>query len=862
MLRFIRTIALMACLSGCREENYDPMRLDRSVEPLSQLMALALDPDKDVYFGSLSTEIQVHSATKSFRLHARDLGILTMRIKGNGVDEEVSFQEGEKGTLTVTAASELEPAVYSLHTTFTNAYSRQGTGIYKVVYEGRNYLFTQMEPEYAREAFPCWDAPEFKIPWELQLIIPSNTTAVANTPIKSQRLLDEVKEVVFEPTPPMPSYLVAFAVGAFEEVEIPDFPVTGKLIVPEGKTGLAGEAARISPPLLQSLENYFGIPYPYEKLDQVAVPEFNYGAMENAGLITYRDTALLRDPKALTLAQKQHLASIIAHEMAHMWFGNLVTPAWWDDLWLNESFASWMALKTVNEVFPEYEMANNDIASRQHAMGTDALSTSKPIRRPIAATDSMQHLFDALAYNKGMAVLDMVENWMGKDAFRAGMTQYMNDNAWGNADAFDLAESLSTVVDSDVLAIMKSFVNQAGIPLLTIEPVGADRLRITQQRYTHYGIQQNDPARWTVPVVLDYSDGQSVHTQKVLLKDKSHTFKLDHPMEWLYPNADEKGYYRWTLPPDAMDDLAAQLPGLGIRNRLGFIHNLEALFSAGALEAGDYLRLMASFSTDPSPEVRQAVVGNLNGFAGRMVPPELEEAYGNFLFSVFGPMLDAIGTTKMDGEPALIEKLRPGLIDALGWRCKVPELLRLAEAKANDYMADPYSVDPSLAQSFLRLAAMNGNAALFEAYVAKYESATVPIEKSTYLKGLSGFRDPELMRRALDYAISDAVPPHQFGSIPYSLSDTDYHRRLIFQWLEANYATIQKRIPEQSLSYLPWLFSGQSPELLNEAQAFLLADGRATQGMEVEFEKAGAVVSLNDRLRKKEVGSISRFLQP
>ncbi len=862
MFRFILALACVAGLTGCKEESKDKLRLDHSVKPLYQMISLKLDPDKDWYEGTTDIEIEITKKLDTFRFHGRNLGIQHVRLGSGGTVENLKFAEGEKGTITVQSDKPLEPGFYSLEINFTNGYSRKGTGIYKVEYEGRNYLFSQMEPEYAREAFPCWDAPEFKIPWELQLTIPSNSTAFVNTPIKSERLLGGLKEVVFERTPPMPSYLSAFTVGAFEEVKIPNFPVPGKIIVPEGKTGLAAEAARISPPLLQTLEDYFGIPYPYAKLDQVAVPEFNFGAMENVGLITYRDTSLLRDPKALTLSQKQRLASIIAHEMAHMWFGNLVTPVWWDDLWLNESFASWMALKTVNEVFPEYEMANNDIGSRQHAMQTDALSTSKPIRRAIAASDAMQHLFDALAYNKGMAVLDMVEDWMGKGAFRNGMTQYMNDNAWGNADAFDLAESLSTVVDSDVLAIMKSFVNQAGIPLLTIEQVGPDRLKISQQRYAPYGVQLNDPVRWTVPVVLKYSDGQNVHTQKVLLENNTKTFKLEHPIKWLYPNADEKGYFRWTLPPEAMAGLAGQVPGLGIRNRLGFIHNLEALFGAGAIEAGDYLRLMASFSSDASPEVRQAVVGNLNGFAGGMIPPELEKAYGDFLYSVFGPMLDEIGTARVDGEAVLIEKLRPGLINALGWRCKVPEILELAAAKANDYMADPYSVDPSLAQPFLRLAAMTGDAELFDAYVAKYESATVPIEKANYLKGLSVFRDPALMRLALDYAISDAVPPHQFGSIPYSLNDTDQNRRLVFQWLETSYPAIQKKIPEQSLSYLPWLFSGQSPELLEEAEAFLLAGGRATQGMEIEFEKAAAVVSLNVRLREKERENIRRFLDP
>lgn len=305
MFRFALLALLLTGLTGCKEESIDPLRLDHTVVPLSQRIALSLDPDQDVYYGSQSTEIKVNEPTTTFRLHARDLGIINMQIKGNGVNEVVTHLEGEKGTLTIETTTLLVPGTYSLLTTFTNSYSRQGTGIYKVEHEGRNYLFTQMEPEYAREAFPCWDAPEFKVPWELQLMIPPDLTAFANTPIKSERLLGGMKEVVFEQTKPMPSYLVALAVGDFESIPVPDLSTPGNLVVPKGKTDLAAEAIRISPPLLRALETYFEMPYPYAKLDQLAVPEFNYGAMENVGLITYRDTALLRDPKALTLSQKQ-----------------------------------------------------------------------------------------------------------------------------------------------------------------------------------------------------------------------------------------------------------------------------------------------------------------------------------------------------------------------------------------------------------------------------------------------------------------------------------------------------------------------------------------------------------------------------
>lgn len=861
MLRNVLIATLFLCLLGCKEESKDPLRLDHSVKPLSQLIALTLDPDKDTYYGSVDIKIELTNAMNEFRFHGRDLSILKVEIKADEMEKPLAFTEGEKGTITATAPSPLDPGIYSLRISFTNDFSRQGTGIYKVEYEGRNYLYTQMEPEYARDSFPCWDAPEFKIPWALQLMVPSNYTAYANTPVQKERAVAGMKEVVFEQSKPMPSYLLALAVGTFEEVSIDDFPVAGKLIVPMGKTGLASEAARISPPLLRALEAYFEIPYPYRKLDQIAVPEFNFGAMENAGLITYRDTAMLRDPKAMTLGQKQWLASIVAHEMSHMWFGNLVTPVWWNDLWLNESFASWIALKMVNRTFPEYEMKNKDIKSRQRAFGTDALSTSRPIRRPIAASDAMAHLFDSLAYNKGMAVLDMVENWMGEKQFRKGMIRYMNDHAWGNTDAFDLAASLGEVVDGEILDIMKSFVSQAGIPLLRMELIGDSKIRITQSRYAHYGVELADAPLWKIPVSLKYGLGDEIHTQKMLLHKRVQTFKLDHPAEWIYPNAEEKGYYRWHISAVPLPKLANKVSGQNVRNRMGLISNIEALFAAGLIDAGEYLETLSSFSWDESPEVRQAVVRNLDDFARGMIPPELETQYGEFLSSVFKPMLEKVGMEKQPDEDALIEQLRPALVGALGWRCKDADILKTAADHTLRYMEDPYSVDPSLAQPYLRLAAMNGDESLFAAFRIQYEAATIPIEKSNYLNGLSGFRDRDLMLKALAYTLSEQVPPHQFSTIPHNLADTDVNRRLVIDWLKENYPAVQIKIPEQSISYLPWMACGQSPELLADAKAFLLSDERKTQGMEIEFGKAEAVVQLNANLRSREQENISRFLK-
>ncbi len=848
-------------LAGCTEET-DSLRLDHTVLPRFQHIFLTLDPDSDSYSGRVEIQISVTEKTDTFRFHAQDLDIHSIELKSNTSSYPLQYVEGEKGTVTASHSAKLSAGQYTLKIGFSNTFSHQGIGIYKVAYEGKNYLFTQMEPEYARKSFPCWDAPEFKIPWELQLTVPGEFDAYANTPLISRKTDEHIKELVFATSKPMPSYLVAFAVGRFEKADIPDFPTAGGIIVPLGKTGLAGEASRISAPLLKALQEYFELPYPYRKLDQIAVPEFNFGAMENAGLITYRDTALLRDPKAITLGQKQWLASIVAHEMSHMWFGNLVTPVWWDDLWLNESFASWIALKTVNRTFPEYEMQNDDIKSRQSAFDDDALSTSRPIRRPIAASDDMAHLFDRLAYNKGMAVLDMVEDWMGETAFRQGMIRYMSDHAWGNTDAFDLAESLGEFADGEIRDIMTGFVSQTGIPLLVIERVGDSMVRIRQQRYAHYGVVFDDAPEWCIPISLKSGNGDDIRTHKFLLRKATQIFELGSGVDWIYPNANEKGYYRWRLKSSgSLTELAGAVKSMGIRNRLGFISNTESLFYAGFLNGGEFIQTLSSFSMDTSPEVRLAVVHSLDRFGDGMITPEREKQYGKYLHSVLQPMLDEIGLQKQPDENALIEKLRPALINALGWRCKDEAILNMARDQAQSYINDPYSVDPSLARPCLRLAAMVGGESLFKDYTEKYEASTVPIEKENYLHGLSGFRDRALMEQALDYVLTDRVPPHQFRIIPNRIADTDINRSMVLEWLKKNYPSIQGKIPEQSISYLPWLACGQSPDLLNAAKNFLLVDERRSQGLEVEFGKVDAVVTLHMRLRGKEQDNIRHFLE-
>ncbi len=348
LLSFVLLVAFGGVLAA------DLVRLGSDVVPTAEAVSLTADPRSDDYSGSVVVDLQVKKATPTFRFHAEDMTLASLKLTKGNKAVDVTHAKGEDGTVLVTAAKPLQPGKYTLSIDFTNKYNRQAVGLYKMtVKDGTPYLFTQFEAIDARRAFPCWDEPGFKIPYELTLNIPEQYDAVSNTTVASESKSGGRKVIRFARTKPLPSYLIAVAVGEFESTPIEGMSVPGRVIAPKGQGRLTKLAAEITPPLLAALEKYFGSKHPFEKVDLIAVPEYWAGAMENPGAITYRDTVLLLDPAVATPAQRQNLIRVTAHELAHMWFGDLVTMEWWDDLWLNESFADWMGDKITDQVHPE-----------------------------------------------------------------------------------------------------------------------------------------------------------------------------------------------------------------------------------------------------------------------------------------------------------------------------------------------------------------------------------------------------------------------------------------------------------------------------------------------------------------------------
>ncbi len=477
------------------------LRLGHDVVPTFQEVRLELDATKTDYTGNVAIDLDVTTATRAFRLHAEQMAVtrtsLTMQ-QADGTWSEVgaTATPGEHGLLSVSAERSLEPGKYRLTLDFTNDFNTRATSLYRLESGGEAYTFTQFEADDAREAFPCFDEPSFKIPWQMTLVVPESHLAIANTPIVQETVTDGRKTVTFARTKPLASYFLALATGPLETIPIDGLSVPGRIVTTKGQSHLAAEAARITPPLLSALEAYFGRPYPYEKLDLLAVPEFWPGAMENAGAITFADRVLLVDPSTANTSRRKTLVSVTAHELAHMWFGDLVTMEWWDDLWLNESFASWMGEKITHQVYPEFGTDLTLVQDADEAMRTDGRLTSRAIRQPVSSLNNLLQSADVLAYNKGQAVLGMFEGWTGEETFRQGVRDYLSAHAWENATAQDLWDALSKASGKGVSAAMATFLDQPGMPLVTVELLAGGRVRLSQERFLPAGAPRGESQLW------------------------------------------------------------------------------------------------------------------------------------------------------------------------------------------------------------------------------------------------------------------------------------------------------------------------------------------------------------------------------
>jgi peptidase M1-like protein/ERAP1-like protein len=680
------------------------LRLPRNFAPSEYAARLVVDPAQNGFTGAIAITGEVSKRSSVIWLHGRKLEVKHAVAKRSGTEIALTATPRGEDLLELRAASPLDTGTWTLAIDYAGGYELTDTaGAFKQVARDAPYVYTQFEALYARRVFPCLDEPDSKVPWQLTLDVPADQIAVSNTPIEREQPLDGGRRrVVFGRTKPLPSYLIAFGVGPFDVVDAGKTqrgtPV--RIIAMKGRAPDAAYAARTSARLIDLLEEFFGSPYPYEKMDMLAIPlTVGFGAMENVGLITYAETIMLQDPKLQSRRGEQGWIVVAAHELAHQWFGDLVTTAWWDDIWLNEGFASWVEHKISGKFDPGWHEELTELDERNGALSADSLVSARQIRQPIATSDDILNAFDGITYNKGAAVLNMFESYVGHDVFIRGVRDYIADHRFRNATSAEFAAAISKAAGKDVGPAFATFLEQPGLPEITATLVcerdRAPHLALSQQRYLPPG-SPTPPATkpWILPVCVAYDRGGKRGEACAMLDAPTGSIDLDAPScpHWVMPNLEGRGYYRASYTPaeaTALRDTGWQQ--LKPTERKTAFADIADLASLGKLP----LPLVLSFGPRQLADGDRFSVGaavDLPLGFNTVIPDELRPAYEAWLRRTFGAAAHRTGLSPRNGESLDVEAVRSKLSYAVGSVGRDPALIAEAARLAAHWRDLPQSI--------------------------------------------------------------------------------------------------------------------------------------------------------------------------
>jgi cytosol alanyl aminopeptidase len=814
-------------------ESAPKLRLPDDTHPTGYQLALDIDPTQPRFSGRATIAVRLDRARQQLWLHGRNLHVTsaTVRPAATGVPLKATWQElPPDGFARLSLPQPIGPGAATIEIAYDAPFNDRLVGLYKAREDGVDYAFTQFEAIDARWAFPCFDEPVFKTPFEVTLTVPADDVAVSNAlAVDEARIEGGKKRVRFAPTRPLPTYLVAFAVGPFDVVEhaplppndVRKRPLPFRGITPRGRGAEIKVALDAAAGLLAEEERYFGIEYPYDKLDHIAVPDFAHGAMENAGAITYREDALLYREGKSPFTQRHHIYEVMAHEMAHQWFGDLVTLRWWTDAWLNESFATWMAARSVDAWSPA-ESERIEVQRRANgAMSVDSLAAARSIRQPVNATGDIWSQFDSLTYQKGAAVLGMFERWMGEETFRRGVSAYLRAHAFGGGSTEDLLRSCSDAAGRDVAPAFQTFIEQTGVPLVEASLTcdgGTAALALRQSRYLPLGSTAEHNQRWQIPVCVRYGAGGAKAREKcTLLTEETGKLPLDVACPgpaWVMPNAGGAGYYRWSLPAKELAALAKSWAQLAPRERLSFANNVRAAMTSGALPAGDGLRALAQAAHDADSRVAvqpiYALAQSWDWFADASLRPRVAAYFG----ALYRPVQARLGWTAKRNEDAATRELRETLIETLALVFRDPTVRKqaLAQGRALFDVASGKlrldAVDPELRTSALAVMVQEDGARAFDALVAQLDRTSDAVLRKQILGALLRVSDAALFDRALALLTSDHVRRGERLVAAFDAASLWDNRQRLLSWLPQHLDALVAVMPETSASILPRVFYG------------------------------------------------------
>jgi puromycin-sensitive aminopeptidase len=714
----------------------NPYRLARTVVPTAYRIFLTPDLEAFTFTGRVEVDVDVAEATSQLTLNSKnlDLGAATLTSGGTAHRSATPSYDEQYETATFDFDSLIASGPATIEIAFTGVLNDQLVGFYRSTFtdtEGvtRTIATTQFEHSDARQAFPCWDEPSFKATFEVNLTVPSHLAAYANSPVTSDvDLGNGQRSVSFAPTMKMSSYLVAFVVGPFEETAVVDVLGTPlRVIYPIGKGHLADLAMEAGEFSLRFFSQYFDIPYPGEKLDMIAIPDFAFGAMENLGCITYRESALLVDPKTASHLEVQRVAEIVAHEIAHMWFGDLVTMEWWEGIWLNEAFATFMQTLCIDAFRPQWKLWTSFGIDRDRAMRIDGLHTTRPIEYEVVSPDDARGMFDVLTYKKGGSVLRMLQQYLGEDVYRDGIRHYLKKHSYANAVTTDLWDALEEVSGQPVRDVMNTWILQGGHPLVTLE-----RATLTQEPFA-YGPAQGDSAigdSWLVPVLTRSLDGGA--PSRHLLANAPLTIGETGPVVL---NAGGSGVFRSRYGAAELAAISGRIDELEELERATLVYDSWAALQAGMVTWDSFFAIARGLGDQDEPTPWMTVSTALDTLA-RALGDEGADRVAEIVREVFGPQFARLGWDTRDSESELTPQLRAVVISALGTHGR-DEAIR-AEAVRR---FESNTMDGNLARTILRIVARLDRPGDYETFLQRYRTANDPQEEYRYLWALADFFD-------------------------------------------------------------------------------------------------------------------------
>jgi aminopeptidase N/puromycin-sensitive aminopeptidase len=782
--------ALMAALGCVFLTPASAERLPQSVRPEHYALALTPDLKAATFTGVESIDVTLAEPTDHITLNAVELELKSVTVTASGKEQTaaVAFDK-EKEQATFTFAEKLPAGKATLSIVYSGILNDKLRGFYLSKTDKRNYAVSQFESTDARRAFPSFDEPAFKATYDVTLVIDSNDTAISNSPIESDTPgpAADKHTLKFFTTPKMSTYLVAFLVGDFQCTASESDGVAIRSCATPDKVALTPFSLDVAVHVLHYYNSYFGIPYPLKKLDLIALPDFEAGAMENFGAITYRETDLLVDPKTASVTAKKYVAIVVAHEMAHQWFGDLVTMQWWDNIWLNEGFATWMENKAVAQLHPEWNIDQTVTGQVDSTLNLDAQPTTRAIRAHANTREEIEQMFDGISYGKAGAVLGMVENYLGEETFRQGVHNYLAAHLYANATAEDFWGAQTATSHKPVDKIMESLVAQPGEPLLTFGEPKNGKVEVSQKRFFLSPSIQPDPQqKWTIPVCFKTPDGQDCQLLSAL--DSS----LKVPAGVAFANASGKGYYRSAYPASVYAALVAGVETkLTPTERISLIGGEWAQVRANKASIGAYLDLAAAVKNDQGAGVVDQSLNGVSSASSRIAASAEERAQlAAWIRATYGPVYAKLGPPA-ESDSANTRELRSEIFGLLGHRGADPAILAQAREVATKFLADPASIDATLGQAALAIAARNGDAALFDQLQKVYETSANPEFQEGALQMLTVFTDPALVQRALDYALSGKVR-NQDAAIGLGIElQSDENRDLAWSYIQSHWEKIE-----------------------------------------------------------------------